>query len=215
MVGVTVVRPVRAPALGTQRERRSGLPARPCSGADRRWRADAARRGAPISGARRSAADVAVTRPAVAPALCTQRVPRSGFQALHCSGAVRPLRAAAAGGSVIGAAAGLQGFGAPPPPVADPPTRGGHRSAARPTAACPAVTPALRPQPVPREGFRARRCSGAKGPWRAAADRSGPPNSEGSPLGGEADCSASGRRPCSLRSPGFRTVAPRGVLQRG
>jgi len=34
-------------------------------------------------------------------------------------------------GSVLGAAAGRQGFDAPQPPAADPPTLGGHRSAAR------------------------------------------------------------------------------------
>jgi len=147
--GVTVVRPARSPFLGTQRERRYGHPARPCTGADGHWRAEATRRRPPISGARRAAADVTVTRPAVAPALCTQRVPRSGFPALHCSGAGRPLRVAAAGGADIGAAAGPPGLGAPPPPAADPQTRGEHRSAARRSAALPASAPALRPQPVP------------------------------------------------------------------
>jgi len=148
--GVTVVRPVRSPSVGTQRERPDGLPARPSTGADRHWRAEAARRRLPISGARRAAADVTVTRPAVAPALCTQRVPRSGFPALHCSGAGRPLRGAAAGGAAIGAAAGPPGLGSLPPPAADLQTRGEHRSAARRSAALPASSPALRPQPVPR-----------------------------------------------------------------
>jgi len=100
-------------------------------------------------------------------------------------------------GSELGAAAGRQGLGAPPPPAADPKTSGGHRLAARRSAALPAGAPALRPQPVPRSGFRARRCSGASSPRRAAAPRSRPPDSGGAPLGGEAKCGASGQRPCS------------------
>jgi len=118
-------------------------------------------------------------------------------------------------GSELAAAAGRKGLGAPRPPAANPPTRRGHRSAAKPTVACPAVAPALRSQPVPREGFRARRCSGAKGLWRAAAARSGPPNSEGSPLGGEADCGVSGRRPCSAPAAGSPGGVPSSALQRG
>jgi len=78
-----------------------------------------------------------------------------------------------------------------------------------------AGAPALRPQPAPRLGFRARRCSGAARPRRAAAARSGPPDSWGDPLGSEATCGAFGRRPCSLPAAGSPLGVPSSALQRG
>jgi len=118
-------------------------------------------------------------------------------------------------GSELGAAAGRQDLGAPPSPAADPQTRRGHCSAARRCVALSAVAPALRPQPVSRSGFRARRCSGATRPWRAAAARNGPLDLGGPPLGGEAKCGASGRRPCSAPAAGSPLGVPSSALQRG
>ena len=60
-----------------------------------------------------------------------------------------------------------------------------------------------------------RRCSGATRPWRPTAAHSGPPDSGGAPLGGEAKCRAAGLRPCSLHAAGSPIGVPCSVLQRG
>jgi len=71
-----------------------------------------------------------------------------------------------------------------------------------------AVASALRPQPVLSSGCYAWGSSGATRPWRAATAHSGPPDSGGSPLGGEVKGGASGRRPCSAPA----ASSPIGVL---
>jgi len=63
-------------------------------------------------------------------------------------------------GSELGAAAGRKGLGAPPPTAADPQTRRGHRSAARPTAVLPAVAPALYVHRASRPRLLVCYCSG-------------------------------------------------------